>query len=144
MVSAKALASGLERVAITGPIAGITDAADRGPDTSLCQTLGVADRNLLPAKVAVINWSALVNGPTGIKRLFNCIQIRATVRHWSDEPFLVRHRFKRKWRRQGSVLPERDTFHSSEAFCATGSRPIPNAVGESVDCERQAGKTLPR
>ena len=54
MVSAKALASGLDPMASTGSIAGISDAANRGLDARFCQTLGVADGHVLPATVAVV------------------------------------------------------------------------------------------
>ena len=69
-VSAKALASGLEPMAHTGSIAGISDAANRGLDACFCQTPGAADGNALPATVAVVDQTALLNRPARIKYLF--------------------------------------------------------------------------
>ena len=74
MVSAKALASGLEPLAHTGSIVGISDAANRGLDACFCQTLGVADGNVLPATVAVVDQTAIMNRPTRIKCLFKRVQ----------------------------------------------------------------------
>ena len=74
MVSAKALASGLEPMASTGSIIGVADAANGWFDPCVYQTFGVSDRDVLAPPVAVVDQSALVGRVTGIKCLLKCIE----------------------------------------------------------------------
>ena len=83
MVSAKALASGLEPMASTGSIIGITDAANRRLDTCFCQPLGIANGNVLGG----FNRSSRVKGL--FTRIQNAVGLGLTVilstrvRRWS-------------------------------------------------------------
>ena len=74
MVSAKALASGLEPIASTDSIVGVADSADGWLNARLCQSLGVVNGHVLPAAIAVVNKPAMIGWTAGIKRQLKCIE----------------------------------------------------------------------
>lgn len=57
-----------------GIVIGVAHAARRGPDPSFSQALGIADRDVLGAKVAVMDQTAQVDRSAGIQRLLQRIE----------------------------------------------------------------------
>ena len=63
---------------------GIPDTSDRWLDSSCGQTFGVADRQILPAAVAVMYQPAFLNRPSVVQGLFKCLQDKV----WSCRGFV--------------------------------------------------------
>ena len=61
-------------------VVGVADAADRRLDAGLGQALGVFDRDVLAAPVAVMDEAAAMDGPPIMERLFQRIEHEARMR----------------------------------------------------------------
>lgn len=122
MVSVKALASGLEPIASTCLVVGVTNAANRGLDIQIYYAFGVPDGNVLDATVAVVHQTALISWTVCVKRRFKRVEDRVGLgrsRRCPTEKGIGRHWLKtnaeRGWRRclkcrqssgQSQILPQ--------------------------------------
>jgi len=67
-------------------VVGIADASDGRFDASFSQTLGVFDRNVSAAPVAVVHERAAMDRPSTMQRLLQCIEHAARMRRARGPP----------------------------------------------------------
>src|SRR3954464_15048655 len=84
-VSARALSPG-SGFAVPRTGSAVADAADRGLDAGVGQALGVADRDILHAAIAMVHQAALAAGPPVVERLFQGIQDKAGLGRSRNPP----------------------------------------------------------
>jgi len=69
-----------------GVVIAVTDAADRGLDPGFGEALGIFDRDILAAAVAVMDEAAAMDRAPVVDSLFQCVEDEAGVRGPADPP----------------------------------------------------------